>query len=69
MIGILGGLIVGWQIRRPSSSPPNLETTLFTDLSNQNASFIQEDTHQEDTHQEDTEALRSPNWHITWRQR
>ena len=48
-IGFLGGLIVGWQIRRPSLSPPNSETTLSTDLSNQNVSFIQEDTDQEDT--------------------
>jgi len=47
MIGILGGLVVGWQIRRPS--PPKSETTASTDLSNQNVSFIQEDTYQEDT--------------------
>ncbi len=47
MIGILGGLVVGWQIRRPS--PPKSEMTASTDLSNQNVSFIQEDTYQEDT--------------------
>lgn len=42
-IGLVGGLVGGWQLRR-LSPPPDLETPLPTDLSNQNTSPIQADT-------------------------